>query len=157
MRWRPAGAPAASGAKSFRQEEAEKETKKLLDEEEERRKTRRRKKVLPLSSPLSPVCMTSGEQRCAICQTGGESFSRSVGHVAWSGTKGMCMQGRIRELEEIRAELAEKELVLLGKEQELLERDQSVQVLREEASLPSSALLSCLLSAGSCLRWPHYI
>ena len=45
------------------------------------------------------------------------------------------MQGRIRELEEIRAELAEKELVLLGKEQELLERDQSVQVLREEASL----------------------
>ena len=47
----------------------------------------------------------------------------------------MCLQGRIRELEEIRAELAEKELVLLGKEQELLERDQSVQVLREEASL----------------------
>ncbi|CAK0787497.1 hypothetical protein CVIRNUC_010717 [Coccomyxa viridis] len=80
-------APAASGAKSFRQEEAEKETKKLLDEEEERRKTRRRKK------------------------------------------------GRIRELEEIRAELAEKELVLLGKEQELLEKDQSVQVLREELDL----------------------
>lgn len=46
----------------------------------------------------------------------------------------MWWQGRIRELEEIRAELAEKELVLLGKEQELLERDQTVQVLREEAS-----------------------
>ncbi|CAL5222500.1 g4874 [Coccomyxa viridis] len=44
-------------------------------------------------------------------------------------------KGRIRELEEIRAELAEKELVLLGKEQELLERDQSVQVLREELDL----------------------
>ena len=41
-------------------------------------------------------------------------------------------QGRIRELEEIRAELAEKELVLLGKEQELLERDQTLAVLREE-------------------------
>ena len=41
-------------------------------------------------------------------------------------------KGRIRELEEIRAELAEKELVLLGKEQELLEKDQTVAVLREE-------------------------
>lgn len=41
-------------------------------------------------------------------------------------------KGRIRELEEIRAELAEKELVLLSKEQELLERDQTVNVLREE-------------------------
>ena len=59
----------------------------------------------------------------------------------------MCLQGRIRELEEIRAELAEKELVLLGKEQELLERDQSVQVLREEASLPTHQL-----STGVCLR-----
>ena len=49
-----AGAPAASGAKSFRQEEAEKETKKLLDEEEERRKTRRRKKVL-----LSPCLLSA--------------------------------------------------------------------------------------------------
>ena len=47
---------------------------------------------------------------------------------------GASWQGRIRELEEIRAELAEKELVLLGKEQELLERDQTVQVLREEVS-----------------------
>ena len=44
-------------------------------------------------------------------------------------------KGRIRELEEIRAELAEKELVLLSKEQELLERDQTVNVLREEVKL----------------------
>ncbi len=44
-------------------------------------------------------------------------------------------KGRIRELEEIRAELAEKELVLLSKEQELLERDQTVNVLREEVRL----------------------
>lgn len=44
-------------------------------------------------------------------------------------------KGRIRELEEIRAELAEKELVLLSKEQELLEKDQTVAVLREEVCL----------------------
>ncbi|CAL8460522.1 g51 [Coccomyxa elongata] len=44
-------------------------------------------------------------------------------------------KGRIRELEEIRAELAEKELVLLSKEQELLEKDQTVAVLREELEL----------------------
>ncbi|BDA41590.1 hypothetical protein COCOBI_02-3710 [Coccomyxa sp. Obi] len=44
-------------------------------------------------------------------------------------------KGRIRELEEIRAELAEKELVLLSKEQELLEKDQTVNVLREELEL----------------------
>ena len=68
--------------------------------------------------------------------------------MAWSGTKGMCLQGRIRELEEIRAELAEKELVLLGKEQELLERDQSVQVLREEVRL---RIISA--SLVSALRW----
>ena len=68
--------------------------------------------------------------------------------MTWSGTKGMCLQGRIRELEEIRAELAEKELVLLGKEQELLERDQSVQVLREEARL--RIISASLMSA---LRW----
>jgi predicted hydrocarbon binding protein len=41
-------------------------------------------------------------------------------------------KGRIRELEEIRSELAEKELVLLGKEKQLLDKDQTVQVLREE-------------------------
>ena len=41
-------------------------------------------------------------------------------------------KGRIRELEEIRSELAEKELVLLGKEQELLAQKQSVEVLKEE-------------------------
>ena len=60
MGWRSAGAPAASGAKSFRQEEAEKETKKLLDEEEERRKTRRRKKVFVYPCLLS--ARTSGGQ-----------------------------------------------------------------------------------------------
>ena len=63
---------------------------------------------------------------------------------------GACWQGRIRELEEIRAELAEKELVLLGKEQELLERDQTVQVLREEAS----ALYTTPLSPPSPLSIP---
>ena len=51
---------------------------------------------------------------------------QSAQHLGWS------IQGRIRELEEIRAELAEKELVLLGKQQELLERDQTLAVLREE-------------------------
>jgi len=44
-------------------------------------------------------------------------------------------KGRIRELEEIRAELAEKELVLLEKEQELLDREQTVMVLREELEI----------------------
>lgn len=44
-------------------------------------------------------------------------------------------KGRIRELEEIRSELAEKELVLLGKEQELLDKDQTVEVLRKEVPL----------------------
>lgn len=41
-------------------------------------------------------------------------------------------KGRIRELQEIRAELAEKELLLLGRESELLEKEQTVSVLREE-------------------------
>jgi hypothetical protein len=53
-------------------------------------------------------------------------------------------KGRIRELEEIRAELAEKELVLLSKEQELLEKEQTVNVLREEVCClhyPASPLL----------------
>ncbi|KAJ9524402.1 hypothetical protein QJQ45_008616 [Haematococcus lacustris] len=44
-------------------------------------------------------------------------------------------KGRIRELTEIRAELAEKELILLEKEQELLERDQTLTVLKEEAEV----------------------
>jgi len=44
-------------------------------------------------------------------------------------------RGRIRELEEIRAELAEKELVLLGKERALAEREQSLAVLREELEI----------------------
>ncbi len=58
-------------------------------------------------------------------------------------------KGRIRELEEIRAELAQNELVLLSKERELLERDQSVQVLREEVRLtgPLACLTAPLLSS----------
>lgn len=44
-------------------------------------------------------------------------------------------RGRIRELEEIRAELAEKELTLLQKEAELLEKEQTVMVLREELEI----------------------
>lgn len=44
-------------------------------------------------------------------------------------------RGRIRELEDIRSELAEKELVLLQKEQELLDKDQTLMVLREELEI----------------------
>ncbi|PRW56412.1 eukaryotic initiation factor [Chlorella sorokiniana] len=44
-------------------------------------------------------------------------------------------KGRIRELEELRAELAEKELVLLEKEQELLEKEQTLSILREELEI----------------------
>ncbi|KAK9809966.1 hypothetical protein WJX72_002744 [[Myrmecia] bisecta] len=44
-------------------------------------------------------------------------------------------KGRIRELQELRTELAEKEGVLLSKEEELLDRDQTVVVLREELDL----------------------
>lgn len=44
-------------------------------------------------------------------------------------------KGRIRELEEIRGELAEKELVLLEKEQELLDKEQTLLVLREELEI----------------------
>lgn len=44
-------------------------------------------------------------------------------------------KGRIRELQEIRAELAEKELVLLEKQEELLEKEQTVMVLREELEI----------------------
>ncbi|GAX82188.1 hypothetical protein CEUSTIGMA_g9616.t1 [Chlamydomonas eustigma] len=53
-------------------------------------------------------------------------------------------KGRIRELEEIRGELAEKELILLEKEKELLEKEQDVIVLREELELERKlrALLS---------------
>ncbi|KAG7672529.1 hypothetical protein NADE_001651 [Nannochloris sp. 'desiccata'] len=53
-------------------------------------------------------------------------------------------KGRIRELQEIRAELAEKELVLLEKQQELLEKEQTVMVLREELEIERKlrALLS---------------
>lgn len=43
-------------------------------------------------------------------------------------------KGRIRELEETRAELAEKGLILLLKEKELLEKEQTLVVLREEVS-----------------------
>lgn len=55
-------------------------------------------------------------------------------------------KGRIRELEEIRSELAEKELVLLGKEKELLDTDQTVQVLREE-------VCTLLTQAATCAHW----
>lgn len=44
-------------------------------------------------------------------------------------------KGRLRELEEIRSELAQKELILLEKEVELLERDQTLSVLKEELEL----------------------
>jgi hypothetical protein len=44
-------------------------------------------------------------------------------------------RGRIRELQDIRSELAEKELVLLQKEQELLDKDQTLMVLREELEI----------------------
>jgi len=58
--------------------------------------------------------------------------------------KGKKGKGRIRELQEIRAELAEKELVLVEKEQDLLEKDQTVMVLREELEIERKlrALLS---------------
>ncbi|KAK9806660.1 hypothetical protein WJX73_005247 [Symbiochloris irregularis] len=44
-------------------------------------------------------------------------------------------KGRLRELEEMRAELAEKELVLLEREQEVLEREQTVGTLREQLEI----------------------
>ncbi|KAF8065764.1 hypothetical protein HT031_002824 [Scenedesmus sp. PABB004] len=43
--------------------------------------------------------------------------------------------GRLRELEEMRAELAEKEITLLQKEQQLLDREQTLLVLKEELEL----------------------
>jgi hypothetical protein len=57
-------------------------------------------------------------------------------------------KGRIRELEEIRAELAEKELVLLGRERELLEKEQTVTVLREEVIF----LLDCMNSLATSYK-----
>ncbi|KAK9834051.1 hypothetical protein WJX81_005928 [Elliptochloris bilobata] len=44
-------------------------------------------------------------------------------------------RGRIRELEEIRAELAEKELVLIAKQQELLDKEQTLLVLQQELDI----------------------
>jgi len=44
-------------------------------------------------------------------------------------------RGRLRELEETRAQLAQKQLELLQTEQELLDREQSLAVLREELEL----------------------
>lgn len=55
-------------------------------------------------------------------------------------------RGRIRELQDIRSELAEKELVLLQKEQELLEKDQTLIVLREELEIEKK--LRALLTKG---------
>lgn len=50
-------------------------------------------------------------------------------------TKSSKRKGRIRELEEIKAELAKKELELLSKENALLEKEQSVLVLRQELEI----------------------
>lgn len=44
-------------------------------------------------------------------------------------------KGRIRELEEIKAELARKELELLSKENALLEKEQNMLVLRQELEI----------------------
>lgn len=44
-------------------------------------------------------------------------------------------RGRIRELEEIKSQLAEKELELLGKETALLEQQQDIQVLKQELEI----------------------
>ena len=44
-------------------------------------------------------------------------------------------KGRIRELEEIKAELAKKELELLSKENALLEKEQNMLVLRQELEI----------------------
>lgn len=44
-------------------------------------------------------------------------------------------KGRIRELEEIKAELAKKELELLSKENALLEKEQNMIVLRQELEI----------------------
>ena len=50
-------------------------------------------------------------------------------------TKSSKRKGRIRELEEIKAELAKKELELLSKENALLEKEQSMLVLRQELEI----------------------
>lgn len=44
-------------------------------------------------------------------------------------------KGRIRELEELKAELAEKEVELLEKERELLQQEQTLIVLQEELEI----------------------
>jgi len=44
-------------------------------------------------------------------------------------------KGRIRELEEMRQELAENEIILLEKEKQLLAQEQTLQVLQEELEL----------------------
>lgn len=51
---------------------------------------------------------------------------------------------------QIRAELAEKELILLQKEQELLERDQTLIVLKEEVS----GTLPDVYDLCDVLAWP---
>lgn len=50
-------------------------------------------------------------------------------------TKSSKRKGRIRELEEIKAELAKKELELLSKENALLEKEQNMLVLRQELEI----------------------
>ncbi|KAF5840247.1 hypothetical protein DUNSADRAFT_17350 [Dunaliella salina] len=44
-------------------------------------------------------------------------------------------KGRIRELEEARALIAENQLILLGKEAELLQKEQTLDVLKEQLDL----------------------
>lgn len=50
-------------------------------------------------------------------------------------TKVSKKRGRIRELEEIKAQLAQKELELMSKENALLEKEQSMLVLRQELDI----------------------
>lgn len=50
-------------------------------------------------------------------------------------TKVSKKRGRIRELEEIKAQLAQKELELMSKENALLEKEQSMLVLRQELEI----------------------
>ena len=49
--------------------------------------------------------------------------------------KPMSRRGRIKELEDIKAQLAVKELELLSKENALLEKEQSISVLRQELEI----------------------
>ena len=71
---------------------------------------------------LAPTCLTPSPPGCALQEDERRAVRRRG-------------RGRIRELEAIKNELAEKELVLLGKERELEAREQSLAVLREELEI----------------------